>query len=70
MESAAGGRHKGVFPFTRLQAAHSIFTLVQVSGMDVTALVRASERGAAADPNRALADFEANGERIELFLEA
>ncbi|KAK9837011.1 hypothetical protein WJX81_006814 [Elliptochloris bilobata] len=42
----------------------------QVRGVDVTALVRASERGAAADPKRALADFEANGERIELFLEA
>ena len=48
----------------------SSLTLLQVSGVDVTALVRASERGAAADPNRALADFEANGERIELFLEA
>ena len=40
-----------------------------MSSVDVTALVRASQRGAAADPNRALADFEANGERIELFLE-
>ncbi len=41
-----------------------------MSGVDVAALVRASERGAAAEPQRALADFEANGERIQLFLAA